>query len=76
MFYFRKQDEVKCEEMWFKPKSVSDDESPPVFSIDDDVLKEVSNQKYLGIVFDSKLIKLERSDISSMQKNVLSPILG
>ena len=45
----------KCNVMWFKPKSVSDDESPPVFSIDDDVLKEVSNQKYLGIVFDSKL---------------------
>ena len=41
--------------MWYKPKSVNNDELPPVFSVDNDILQEVKNQKYLGVVFDNKL---------------------
>ena len=40
--------------MWFKPKQSSCAPHPPVF-IDNHQLQEVEEQKYLGIVFDSKL---------------------
>ena len=43
----------KSSVMWFKPKSVSgDDYAPPVLSIDDNVLKEVTSR---GIVLNNKL---------------------
>ena len=40
--------------MWFKPKQSSCAPHPPVF-IDNHQLQEVVEQKYLGIMFDSKL---------------------
>ena len=40
--------------MWFKPKQSSCAPHPPVF-IDNHQLQEIEEQKYLGIMFDSKL---------------------
>ena len=45
---------TKSSLMWFKPKRDPSTSPPPVF-IDGQQLQEVEEQKYLGIIFDSKL---------------------
>ena len=58
---------VKKSSMMCQTKSVIDDELHPVFSVDDDILQEVNNQKYLGIVFDNNW----RDQISRVHKKCL-----
>ena len=45
---------TKSSLMWFKPKQGSGAPHSPIF-IDGHPLQEVEEQKYLGIMFDSKL---------------------
>ena len=45
---------TKSSLMWFKSKRGSGVPHPPVF-VNDHLLQEVEEQKYLGIMFDSKL---------------------